>query len=72
MNASVTRYENSFHGFMGNYIDSYSESEEAAFECVVCLREVFGFGEFASTNPPERKAVVDTRRVVEEGGDEGL
>lgn len=45
-NASVTRYENSFHGFVGNYVDSHSESEEALFECVVCLREIFGIGEY--------------------------
>ena len=42
---SVTRYENSLHGFVGNYADAASELEEAVYECVVCLREVFGRGE---------------------------
>jgi len=55
--AHVTRYENSFHGFLGNYIDSYSEAEEAMFECTVCLREAFGVGEFKS---PKLKQYADT------------
>lgn len=55
VNASVTRYENSFHGFVGSYVDSYSESEEAIFECVVCLREVFGFGEFPCVQKKETR-----------------
>jgi len=45
VNVSVTRYENSLHGFIGNYTDACSELEEAIYECVVCLREVFGRGE---------------------------
>lgn len=53
-NASVTKYENSFHGFVGNYVDSYSESEEAIFECVVCLREVFGIGAYPCASGPDR------------------
>lgn len=49
---SVTRYENSMHGFIANYSDSHSELEEAVYECVVCLRETFGRGEPLGANKP--------------------
>jgi len=50
VNVSVTRYENSLHGFVGNYADAQSELEEAVYECVVCLREAFGKGEPVGVN----------------------
>ncbi len=46
----LSKYENSFHGFIGSYVDSYAESQEAMFECVVCMREAFGMGELAYAN----------------------
>jgi len=57
---SVTRYENSLHGFVGNYADAASELEEAVYECVVCVREVLGRGEPVGTKnkpePPKNRA----------------
>lgn len=54
---SVTRYENSLHDFVGNYADAANELDEAVYECVVCVREVFGLGEPVGTKnrPAESK-----------------
>jgi len=62
---SVTRYENSLHGFVGNYADAASELEEAVYECVVCVREAFSrgepvgsknrYGDAADKNRPENR-----------------
>lgn len=42
---NVSRYENSMHGFVGNYADAHSELEEAVYDCIVSLREAFARGE---------------------------
>jgi acetyl esterase/lipase len=57
---SVTRYENSLHGFVGNYADAANELEEAVYECVVCVREALGRGEPVPKYKPAAPKIANT------------